>query len=212
MVAGYYLTVSVAIGMSAVYLLRLLSRLNKSVDYWNSATLNSAEPRTALSQSAVVAFLFYGALSIPLAASLIHDSSVSAKILPVLDAVIARETRPRDRVLILTTNFSTAFPVVFQLDRRQAARYLWCFNVPMIDLLRKGPDREKWEAEHTSFIKDVVADIRNSKPKLIAFDKWNESMHRDLLSEPEVCEVLSDYEPLPGENGFALWKLKLNAK
>ena len=208
MVAGYYLTASIVVGMSAIYLLRGLSRLNKSGDYWSSKTINTDKNHMVLSQSAVIAFLFYGALSIPFAASLIHNSSVSAKILPVLDTVIARETKPKDNVLILTTNFSAAFPVVLQMQRRQAARYLWCFNVPMVEMLRKGPDREKWDGEYASFIKDVVADIRNSKPKLIAFDKWNESLHRDLFQDPAVSEVLNGYEPLRGENGFALWKLK----
>lgn len=208
LVAGYYLTASVTIAMLAVYLLRGLSRLNKSVDYWNPKLFKTINSNLIYSQVATTTFLFYGVLSVPFAAFLIHNSSTSAKVFPVLDEVIARETQPPDRVMILTTNFSAAFPVVFQLNRRQAARYLWCFNVPMIEMLRKGPDAAKWDAEHKTFLNEVAEDIRESKPKLIALDKWNVSMHRELLAEPAVNAALDNYEPLRGENGFALWRRK----
>ena len=208
MVAGYYLSASLVLGLLSVFLLRLLSRLNKSLDYWNPKVFETVNSNRIQIQVATVTFIFCGALSIPFSPLIIRDSSCTAKVFPVLDAVITRETKPLDRIMVLTTNFSAAFPVVLQLNRRQAARYLWCFNVPMFEVLRKGPDGAKWESEHKTFLNEVAEDIRESKPTLIAFDKWSKGLHQDLLADPSVNAALDNYEPLRGENGFALWKLK----
>jgi hypothetical protein len=208
MVAGYYLVASVAFALLAILSLRLMSRLNKSVDYWNPTVFSDIDQTRIYPQVATITFLFYCAFVLPSSPLLIRNSTVSAKVFPVLDDVIAKETKPLDRVMILTPNFSAAFPVIVKLDRMQATRYLWCFSIPMIDLLKKGAESAKWQAEESKFLSETATDIAEAKPKLIAIDQWNSDLNSRLLKDAGVSLALRSYEPLRSTNGFSIWKLK----
>lgn len=166
---------------------------------------------------ATITLLLTGVLSIPISPGLIHESVVSHKAFPFLNDAIAAETKIGDPVLILTTNFIAAFPALVELDRRQATRYLWCFSIPMLDKLNKlsrwsiESKSAKWEAVRKDFTAEVLTDIGDRKPTVIAVDIWHYDLLNCILSDSKINDELArSYEPLRRSNGFAIWKRKAN--
>lgn len=193
LVAAYYMTVCVALSVFAIWIVERLC---------SKAALSA-------SKLATVAFLVFGTLLMPTAGHLVHDSMTSASVFPTLDDVVTSQSKPADPVMILTTNFLTAYPLLLHLDRRQATRYMWSFSLPMLYYLDKAHPGGKWNIEINRFFVEIADDINKSKPKVIAIEAsglW--PMTRLLLNNTATEKSLRVYEPLGLVNGFSVWRLK----
>lgn len=165
--------------------------------------------RQILSRLAVLVFLLYGTLLLPTSGNLIHDSTASGTVLPVLDGIVESETKPGDSIMVIATNFSAIYPMVVHKDRRQSTRYMWCFNFPMLLWLQHYKDGV-WKVELSRFLHEIEQDIIKTRPRLIAIEArcpW--PLHQHLFGNKRIESLLADhFDPLGDYNGFAIWKLK----
>jgi hypothetical protein len=94
-----------------------------------------------------------------------------------LASAIASHTAPRESVLVMSTSVDTAYPLLVQLDRRPASRYL---DSETLSMLYFGTAAEpgqsfpyaltnpRWRAEEARFREELAADIQASRPGVIA--------------------------------------------
>jgi hypothetical protein len=87
---------------------------------------------------------------------------------------IERNTAQFDRVAIISTTPSHAYPVLTQLDRRPGTRFLWFFPVSMIYKGVKGssgsfPYRapKDQSVEEKLLLSDLAEDIAKNQPRLV---------------------------------------------
>ncbi|MDZ4835585.1 MAG: hypothetical protein SGJ27_17560 [Candidatus Melainabacteria bacterium] len=197
MVAGYFMLASVTVANLVDVVWQAVAQRQKQL-----AALS------ALRQSVIVFLLFSGVFS-SLSVFLMRDSMSSAAVFPTLNDLITRATKPRDNVMILTTNFIGAYPMLVHLDRRQSTRYMWCFPLPMYMFLKGDKTYAKWDKEIERFYSDIAEDIEKFKPTIIATESnglW--SIHRAMLETPAVRKALEHYEPVGLVNGYSVWKIK----
>jgi hypothetical protein len=180
------------------------------------ARLEHLQRSKILKQAAVLVFIVYGMLLIPTSGNLIHTSTTSGAVFAHLDNVVARETSAGDPVMIISTNFLAAYPMVVHMDRVQVTRYMWSFPFPMLMFLREqknGENWDYWDVELNKFFDDIAEDMVKNSPKLIAIDtRGLPPIHQYVFRNQSIVQQLHNYVPLGETNGFSVWKLKTNSE
>lgn len=221
-VCGYFLLCNVMLAMIAEVLISWTGRLRPKL-HWLISCMWQPDPSTKPQSSevkhriATVVFLIYAALLMPVSTLLVHDSSATATTFKTLDDIIASQTQPDDKVVILHTLMPNAHQAQLRLDRDPGCRYIWCFPLRMTDYLKKtDKTRERALTEEPRIVAEIVEDVRKSKPTLIAIEafspdgtKW--TLLQALANHRFFQRALTDYEPIGGCNKFAVWKIKTDA-
>ena len=221
-VCGYFLLCSVMLTIIAELLISCVVHIRPSL-HWlkprNWQTDPSSEPQSSVEKHkiATVVFLTYAVLLMPVSTLLVHNSSATATTFQTLDDLIASQTQPKDKVVILHTLMPNAHQAQLRLDRDPGCRYIWCFPLRMTEYLKKSDTtRERALTEEPRIVSEIVEDIRKSKPTLIAVEafspdgtKW--TLLQSLANHHFFERALTDYEPIGGCNKFAVWKLRTNS-
>jgi hypothetical protein len=134
--------------------------------------------------------------------------------------VVVEHTEPNDRVLVIATTASPAYPLLLQTGRRPGSRYLYTF--PMAYLYAHTPpprgnrpiyrQREDAPTEEQQFLKELEDDVLRRKPELIlvqdsegciglpdGFNPYNYLVYTGWTEKP-----LKSYHELTGFDG---WKV-----
>ena len=89
-------------------------------------------------------------------------------------AAVARYTSEGDPVLFISTSVEPAYPLLVQMNRRPASRYLWSFMVPMFYKgVHPGADGQfpyhvtNTPPEEARYLRELADDIAASRPALI---------------------------------------------
>lgn len=223
-ICGYFLLCTGMLVMVAERLISGIAKMRSSLQCLSprmwcpdpSVDTPTSESNEIKSRIATVIFLAYALLLMPISTFLVHNSAATATTFKTLDGTIARQTEPRDKVVILHTLIPNAHQAQLLLDRDPGCRYIWCFPLRMTDYLKKTySTREKGLTEEPRIVSEIIEDIRKSKPKLIAIEafspdgaKW--TLLDTLAGYHFFARALSNYEPIGGCNKFAVWKLKTN--
>jgi hypothetical protein len=150
--------------------------------------------------------------------AILHGSAPDDQ--PPAKAVLEREARAGDPVLVLASRGGAAFPPILQLRLRQASRYLWPFPAVLFhadDIIGGGPvdgARLTGPAER-QFLETIAADIRVRRPVVVMIQEEPAcetcegrftlaQYFRDTRTVDEVLAV--EYAPPFSEAGFAIYR------
>lgn len=219
-ICGYFLMTNVIIAKAAELLISRFVQLRPGLRFlsprlWSVDPSISSETR---SKVATIVFLTYALLLMPVSTLLVHNSSATATTFKTLDGIIASQTEPRDKVVILHTLTPNAHQAQLRLDREPACRYIWCFPLRMTTYLKKSNrTHEKALKEEPRIVSEIIEDIRKSKPKLIAIEAcpvdWSGwTLYKTLMDYAFIRRALNNYEPIGGCNKFAIWKIRSNTE
>ena len=91
-----------------------------------------------------------------------------------LRKIVERCTRPGDRVLMVATSVTPAYPMLLQIDRRPGSRYLCCMPIAMLYAGAKPTEgqpiyrsREEAPADERRFLAELREDVERLRPQLI---------------------------------------------
>lgn len=85
-----------------------------------------------------------------------------------LYGAMLRYTKPRDPVMILSTNVEAVFPHLTLADRRSASRYLWLFPVAFFQYGRSGyASPSDVSEEERRVYNELMEDFERTKPPLV---------------------------------------------
>ena len=138
-----------------------------------------------------------------------------------LRQMVEQNTQQGDRVLVVSCSVHSAYPMLLQMERRPASRYLYSFPIaysyshvtpkPNRPIYR---DSEDAPLEETQFLRELSDDVARRKPHLIAIE--NKTGGVGLPSSFNILNYLgyvgwtdglsASYEPLPSPEG---WKMFL---
>jgi hypothetical protein len=135
---------------------------------------------------------------------------------------IVQYSRPGEPVLILATSTATPYPLLTQLNRQPAARYLEDFPIPMFYYGARGTPGQVFPyrtgsgtvpADERMFLDELRADIERARPKLILIDDrrtcdWCPSgfgVHEYLVKNHFIADALVRYRGAGKTGNFALY-------
>ena len=121
---------------------------------------------------------------------------------------IIENTAPGDRILFISTSPIYAYPLLTQLDRRPASKFLWFFPIPMLYAnVERAPSGFPYRTgdaqpeEERRILKELSSDIARNKPVIVLIDSGGcegcpsgFSLLDYLMVEGIFKDVLSDYE------------------
>jgi len=163
-------------------------------------------------QFAVISFLLWSCILMPLAPLLVKNSMVTGKTFDTLDALVEKETKSGDSIVILHTMLPHAHQLQLKKDLTPATRYVWCFPLRMTSFLqRKNDNRELVKRQEETVISEIVEDVQKGKPKLVIIEAWvtqpgDWTLARALQDYRFNQRALFDYEPMGMVDGCAVWK------
>ncbi len=218
-ICGYFLVCNVMLAMISEGLIKMLSRFFPALRLYCPSDQSEVQvvSGAARNRFATIVFLVYGALLMPVSTFLVHNSSATSSTFETLDGVLARETRPNDKVVILHTLTPNAHQAQLRLERQPGCRYIWCFPLRMTNYLYGDlKTRELAMTEDSRVVSEIIQDIRKWQPKLIAIEAFSGEPHgwtlyNSILKYRSFYDALSIYEPVGGCNRFAIWKLRANS-
>lgn len=135
---------------------------------------------------------------------------------------IVENTAPGDRVLFVSTTLIYHYPLLTQLDRRPASKFLWFFPIPMLyanvgEVAGGFPYRtgDAQPDEERRILQELSQDIARNKPVLVFIDS-NDcegcpsrfSLLEYLMVEGLFEDVLSDYEVHKRRRGWVVLRRK----
>jgi hypothetical protein len=134
---------------------------------------------------------------------------------------IVRYSSPSEPVLILATSTVTPYPILTQLNRQPAARYLEDFPIPMFYYGARGIPGQVFpyrtgsgtSEDERMFLAELRADIERSRPKLILIDDrrtcdWCPAgfgVHEYLVQNHFIAEALTHYRASGRVGTFVLY-------
>jgi hypothetical protein len=156
---------------------------------------------TAAAAAAAVNMVFMGVR--------LAGAGVQPAIRTPFHAALARNSRPLDEVLVITTNVFPMYPALLQLDRRPLASS-WgpMMSIASFQAGRRGapgafpyPKPEEMPPAERGFLEGLASAIRSGRPRLIAIPEGTLlqgcppgfSMLEYLDRAPAVAEALSSY-------------------
>ena len=83
---------------------------------------------------------------------------------------ITAHSNAGDPVLLLSTSAWDPYPLLVQLERRQASRALFAFPVSLIYHGSNGDQPSPYPEVEARFLEDLKADVLNKRPKLVLID------------------------------------------
>jgi hypothetical protein len=122
------------------------------------------------------------------------------KVTRPLAEIIERYTDPGDSVLVVSTIVPPAYPLLTQMERRPASRFLWFFQVPMIYGEADYAPRDGMQEQENYLLESLAADLQARRPPLILVSRNCPSCPEGfqllewLKRKPDVAEVLAGYE------------------
>jgi hypothetical protein len=141
---------------------------------------------------------------------------------PVARAIV-RHSSPREPVLFLATSVASAYPVMTQLGRAPASRYVsGDFPIPLFyqgvrgipgEPFPYGRIAEPVRAEEAAFLADLRSDVQTFRPRLILVDArttcdWcppGFGMYGYLTHAGFMTDALGEYAGIGTEGGFHLY-------
>jgi hypothetical protein len=135
---------------------------------------------------------------------------------------IVRYSRPGEPVLILATSTATPYPLLTQLSRQPAARYLEDFPIPMFYYGATGTPGQVFPYRTGSgtvpederlFLDELRADIERARPKLILVDDrrtcdWcpeGFGLHEYLVKNHFIADALVRYRGAGKAGDFVVY-------
>ncbi len=88
----------------------------------------------------------------------------------MLRELVVAHTRPKDRVLFVTTSVLPTFPMLAQIDRRPGSRYMCMFSIAFFYAGSEKADYHRWDeasAEERQYLDDLREDVERLQPRLI---------------------------------------------
>lgn len=150
----------------------------------------------------------------------ISDDSARATSSPFY-RLIERETRPGDRVLVVSTSVAPAYPALVQSGRLPASRYFWTFPVALVNHREKGKRRGSGDAaphrmadQEARVLRELSEDLRASAPALVLIDHSGScqgcpkrfDLFDYLTASGFVDRELRGYEMAGQVEGFVVYK------
>lgn len=141
-----------------------------------AADVLSPSPLTATIPGRVLKLAFSGAIALAVVISLIaigsgvpaHQDRITA------DSSIAQRitahTNPGDPVLVLSTNGWDPFPLLVQLQRRQASRALFAFPVSLLYYGSTSDGPSLYPREERMFLEGLQEDVLTRRPRIVLID------------------------------------------
>ncbi|MBX3136434.1 hypothetical protein KF707_09375 [Candidatus Obscuribacterales bacterium] len=201
-VSGFFLVSSVVIYSVVEFTLSFVA------SKINTARSLSSNAR----QFAVISFLLWSCILMPLTPFLVKNSMVTGKTFDTLDRLVEVETKSGDSIVILHTMLPHAHQLQLKKDLTPATRYVWCFPLRMTSfLLRENDNREMVKRQEQTVVTEIVDDVQTGKPRLVIIEAWvtqpgGWTLARALEEHRFNQRALIGYEPMGMVDGCAVWK------
>ncbi len=201
-VSGFFLVSSVVMYTVVEFILSFVA------SKINAARSLSSNAR----QFAVISFLLWSCILMPVTPFLVKNSIVTGKTFDTLDALVDKETKSGDSIVILHTMLPHAHQLQLKKDLTPATRYVWCFPLRMTSFLQRTNDnRELVKRQEETVVTEIVEDVVAGKPRLVIMEAWvtqpgGWTLARALEEHRFIQRALVGYDPMGMVDGCAVWK------